>query len=151
MVLFCSCKSESVSFPSKTWTYDTTDENQVKAMKISYDDSTKHFITNSGYTTLTFGNGTVRDFIWKADVQVGGVFTITVNGIGNVSLGNTVEYLHCFEDSDGKKTYVFNGACTTAGDVKSKIITNIDKLPTNETLYFSTAGSAVYGPLSLQK
>ena len=152
MVLFCSCKSDSPSFKSKTWTYATTDAAQVKTMKISYtSDSDTDFITDSGCTTLTYGNGTVKDFKWKGEAISGGRFTITVAGIGSVLLDSSVTILTHFEDSAGTKTYVFSGPCTSADDVKSKILTGIDKLPTNETLYFSTNGGAVYGPLTEQK
>lgn len=154
MVLLCSCKSDS-STVTKTWSYATTDASQVKTLKITLVDN--EYVVNSGATTMTYGDGTVRDFEPRSVARVGSAFTIDVTGIGNATLDETVTILYHFEDSAGKKVYMFSGPCTTVDDVKTKIIPSEMDATKASTLYFSiitntdgTTSSALYGPLQLQ-
>lgn len=103
--------------------------------------------------TVTYGNGTTKDISFLGDAIHGGSFTIPVAGLGDVALDPSVVLLYYIKDSADIKTYLFSGACPTADDVKANIIPNCDTATPfydKTNLYFSTGGSAVYGPLVLQ-
>lgn len=153
LVLLFSCNNDSSTSytppepPTRVWTFATTDENQIKSLKIASRDNGQSYVPG-GKSTVTYGDGTVVDFILDYEGSHTLTTSITVGSYtGTIPpSSDLIASINC----NGKRSFMFSGNCESNDDVKNKLYYGIDEFFGDTKVYLSTEKGATYGPLTLQ-